>query len=152
MKISRLEGAALLLTAMAVAFTAGWMLRGMGDAPPIRVETQAILTQEEQTLAQPTAEPSAAPTSSPSPTAEPEDAESGNAESSGKVQPGEKIDLNTATAEELQRLPGIGPARAQAIVADREANGPFRIPEDLTRVDGIGEGILQGLIDYVTVE
>ena len=138
MKISRLEGAALLLTAMAVAFTAGWMLRGMGDAPPIRVETQAILTQEEQTLAQPTAEP--------------EDAESGNAESSGKVQPGEKIDLNTATAEALQRLPGIGPARAQAIVADREANGPFRIPEDLTRVDGIGEGILQGLIDYVTVE
>ena len=52
----------------------------------------------------------------------------------------------------MQRLPGIGPARAQAIVADREANGPFRIPEELTRVDGIGEGILQGLIDYVTVE
>ena len=152
MKISRLEGAALLLTAMAVTFTAGWMLRGMGDAPPIRVETQAILTQEVQTLAQSTVEPSAAPASSPSPTAEPEDPGSGDAESSGKVQPGEKINLNTATTEELQRLPGIGPARAQAIVANREANGPFRIPEDLTRVDGIGEGILQGLIDYVTVE
>ena len=65
--------------------------------------------------------------------------------------PAGKVDLNTATAEELMTLPGIGEKRAQAIIADREANGPFRIPEDLTRVDGIGEGILAGLIDQVTV-
>ena len=56
-----------------------------------------------------------------------------------------------APAEELMTLPGIGEKRAADIIADREANGPFRIPEDLTRVSGIGEGILEGLIDLVTV-
>ena len=65
---------------------------------------------------------------------------------------GEVIDLNTASAADLTRLPGIGEKRAQAIVADREANGPFRIPEDLTRVSGIGEGILANIIDSITVE
>ena len=48
-------------------------------------------------------------------------------------------------------LPGIGEKRAADIIADREANGPFRMPEDLTRVSGIGEGILEGLLEYVTV-
>ena len=61
------------------------------------------------------------------------------------------VDLNTASVEELMTLPGIGEKRAADIIADREANGPFRTPEDLTRVSGIGEGILAGLIDLVTV-
>lgn len=64
----------------------------------------------------------------------------------------EKVNINTATAEQLQTLPGIGQTRAEAIVADREANGPYRIPEDLTRVSGIGQGILEGILDYITVE
>ena len=63
-----------------------------------------------------------------------------------------KININTAGLEELQTLPGIGEKRAQAIVDDRETNGPFRIPEDLTRVSGIGEGILANIIDRITVE
>ena len=62
------------------------------------------------------------------------------------------MNLNTATARELETLPGIGEKRAADIVADREANGPFRIAEDITRVKGIGEGTLAGLIDYITVE
>ena len=45
---------------------------------------------------------------------------------------------------------GIGEKRAEDIIAYRQANGPFRIPEELTEVPGIGEGILEGLIDYVT--
>lgn len=48
------------------------------------------------------------------------------------------LDINAASAEALQSLPGIGPALAARIVADREARGPFRTPEDLLRVPGIG--------------
>ena len=48
------------------------------------------------------------------------------------------LNVNTANAEGLQTLPGIGPALAERIVADREARGPFRTPEDLLRVPGIG--------------
>lgn len=49
------------------------------------------------------------------------------------------VNINTATAEELDTLPGVGPSTAAAIIEDREANGPFSSPEDLMRVSGIGE-------------
>ena len=62
------------------------------------------------------------------------------------------IDLNSATKSELMRLPGIGEKRAQAILDHREENGPFTYVEDLREVPGIGEGILAGVIDYVTVK
>lgn len=54
------------------------------------------------------------------------------------------VDLNTADAATLAReLKGVGPARAEAIVAWREANGPFKSPEDLVLVQGIGERVLE---------
>lgn len=49
------------------------------------------------------------------------------------------VNINTATIEELDELPGVGEATARAIVEDREQNGPFSVPEDLMRVSGIGE-------------
>ena len=61
-----------------------------------------------------------------------------------------RVNINTAGLEELTTLPGIGEARAQAILDDREQNGPFRYPEELTRVKGIGEGIRAGLLDQIT--
>ncbi|MGI5962833.1 MAG: ComEA family DNA-binding protein [Lawsonibacter sp.] len=64
---------------------------------------------------------------------------------------GEIIDLNQAQAGDLERLPGIGEKRAQDILAYREAHGPFTSVEELDQVPGIGEGILAGLRDYVTV-
>ena len=60
------------------------------------------------------------------------------------------VDINTAGLEELMALPGIGETRAQAILDDREANGPFRYPEELVRVKGIGEGVLEGFLDQIT--
>ena len=63
---------------------------------------------------------------------------------------GGKVDLNTATAEQLDALPGIGPATAAKIVADRTNNGPFRKVEDLMRVPGIGPAKMDALKDLVT--
>ena len=65
--------------------------------------------------------------------------------------PEERIDLNTASAEELQRLEGIGPVLAEAIVRDREENGRFQSVYDLTRVSGIGEKRLEAILDHVEV-
>lgn len=61
------------------------------------------------------------------------------------------INLNHATAEELQELPGVGPVLAERIAAFREANGGFRSIEELQQVSGIGEKIFAGLEDLVTV-
>lgn len=62
------------------------------------------------------------------------------------------VNVNTADPEQLQTLPGIGPALAQRIVDDRSANGPFLSAEDLLRVSGIGEKTLEDLRPYITVE
>ncbi|AXY42973.1 ComEA family DNA-binding protein [Halomonas sp. JS92-SW72] len=60
------------------------------------------------------------------------------------------INVNTADAELLTELPGIGPAKAAAIIEEREANGPFESAEDLTRVSGIGAGTVANLEDQVS--
>ena len=59
--------------------------------------------------------------------------------------------LNTATAEELETLPNIGPSRAKAIIEYREENGPFARVDDLTSVSGIGTGILESIRDLIEV-
>ncbi|MBT9283646.1 MAG: ComEA family DNA-binding protein, partial [Hydrogenibacillus schlegelii] len=62
-----------------------------------------------------------------------------------------KVNLNTADAALLQTLPGIGPTRAQAIIAYREEHGPFRDVTELKNVSGIGPKTLEQLLPYVTV-
>ena len=65
--------------------------------------------------------------------------------------PGEKIEINTADAIELRRLPGVGKSRAAAIVEDRLVHGPYGAIEDLVRVSGIGEGLMSSLKGYLKV-
>lgn len=57
------------------------------------------------------------------------------------------VSINTATADELDTLPGVGPSTAEAIVEDREQNGPFSALEDLMRVSGIGEKKFENMKD-----
>jgi len=71
--------------------------------------------------------------------------------SSGGAAPGQLVNLNTATASELEALPQVGPVTAQAIVAWRDQNGGFTSVDELLEVDGIGEKTLAQLTPYVTV-
>jgi competence protein ComEA len=64
--------------------------------------------------------------------------------------PAGPLDVNHATAAELETLPGVGPATAAAIVTERDRNGPFATVDDLDRVPGIGPAKLAALTDLVT--
>ena len=61
------------------------------------------------------------------------------------------VNINTADASALETLSGVGSATAQAIISDREQNGPFSTIEDLMRVDGIGEKKFAKLKDSICV-
>lgn len=61
------------------------------------------------------------------------------------------VNINTATAAQLETLPGIGAVKAQAILTYREAYGPFRSVNELTLVKGIGEKTLEKLLPYICV-
>ncbi|MDQ0254329.1 competence protein ComEA [Evansella vedderi] len=63
----------------------------------------------------------------------------------------DRIRINQATPMELTKLPGIGPAKAEAIIRYREENGPFRNVEELVNVPGIGEKTLENIKDLIKV-
>lgn len=69
--------------------------------------------------------------------------------STGSINNGGKIDINTATVDELDKLPGIGRIRAESIVKYREENGAFNSIEDLKNISGIGDGILSKFKDMI---
>ncbi len=101
------------------------------------VESSSSLTYLNPTASQPVKEselPSVSPSSSPEETE------------------GEMIDLNTATQQQLDQLPGIGEKRAAAIIAYREEHGPFTKIEQIMNVPGIGTGIFNNIKPYITVE
>ncbi len=63
-----------------------------------------------------------------------------------------RVNLNRATPQELERLPGVGPALAARIVEHRERHGPFRRPEHLLLVRGISERRLRELRPFITTQ
>lgn len=67
------------------------------------------------------------------------------------MQEEQKIYVNVATKEELEKIPGVGPKKAENIMNYREENGPFQKVEDLLEVDGIGEKSLEKIKDYIIV-
>ena len=73
------------------------------------------------------------------------------AELAAAARPGAPVDLNTATLEQLDGLPGIGPVLAQRILDWRTAHGRFSVVDELGEVSGIGEATLADLRPLVTV-
>lgn len=108
---------AIGVTAIVLALTLGLHLGTAGRVPELRVETET-----------------------PTATAALEPSAGAAAETTGTD---DRIDLNRATAEELQALRGIGPALAERIVAYREEHGPFAKVEELTLVNGISPALLE---------
>lgn len=75
----------------------------------------------------------------------------GEPRSRGKTLRG-KLNLNTATGEQLQLLPGVGPAKSERIVEFRQKHGKFRRIQDLRRVKGFGQKTLKKLTPYLAIE
>lgn len=82
---------------------------------------------------------------------EPVTAPGGPADTGTGTAPGTKVNLNTATSEQLDTLPGVGPVTAKAILDWREENGRFGSVDDLLDVKGIGDATLAELRDLVVV-
>lgn len=129
--ISRYEAAALGLTAAFVLFTAGWFFAGQTESEPYTVTVQQAAVSDASSAAQP---------------------ETADTQQPDSLLEGERIPVNTADVYELDRLPGIGPAKAQAIVEYREEHGPFQSTDQLLEVSGIGQATLEGLLDYITLD
>jgi competence protein ComEA len=96
----------------------------------------------------------AAPAAAPAPVtpaapaaAQPATAAKGKA-AAPKLAPGEKININTASEADLEKLPEIGPVKSKAIIAGR----PYKTPEDIMKVKGIKEGIYGKIKDHITVQ
>ena len=121
--------AVILSAALSLAFAAGLVIWALGDSSPsggegailaLPASSEAILTGGN--------DPNQIPL---------------------ELLPGELIDINSATAEELTVLPGIGQSLAKAIVAYRGENGAFESLEQLMEVPGIGEGRFAAIEDKI---
>jgi competence protein ComEA len=118
------------------------MARPVGDGEQIVVGLAPVSGQP-TALGSSVASGSAPASKPPGPTGPPS--------GSVKPKPGEAVDLNTATVEQLDALPGVGPVTAAAIVAWRQANGKFTSVDQLAEVDGIGPARLDKLRPLVRV-
>lgn len=127
MTLSRLERITIVFTLTVIAFLSGWFLSRQHQAALTFVPAPSPSVGAEEAPA-----PSASTAPSPSAPA--------------------LVNINTADAEQLRTLPGIGAKRAADIIAYREAHGPFAIPEAISDVPGIGTALLEGIIDRITVE
>ena len=116
-------------------------------------QTAGISAQRSDKPAGIAAPAAAEPVKVPSQSAEKPAEPAAGAERSGSQQREStgKIDLNRASAAELEKLPGIGPSKAKAIVEYRANSGPFRSPEDIMKVKGIGPKTYESIKDLIEV-
>ena len=136
MKQRKIELALLLVTVAFLGFCLGLFLgrRHEPDTVTITTDLAAVQPSDEST----------ASSAEEAPQTEPP-------ESTSAAYIAGRLNINTATAEELATLPGIGEKLAQRIVDYREKNGSFSTVEELSNVSGIGEKRLDAIREYITV-
>ena len=127
----------LCLTLLFASFTLGF-LAGRSTAPGDVIITQLPQVTQAPDRAMPVLPPEPAETAAPS-------------QEAASVSSG-LININTATAAQLDTLPGIGPVLAQRIIDYRQANGPFTSLSQLRLVEGIGEKRLANILPLITIE
>ncbi len=132
----------IAVLALAAVFLAGSAMKLWGPAstrtPAHQAFSYAPLDSEFLALARTPGNPATAPRHSPTP-------------KSQMLPALESIELNSATVEELQKLPGIGPALAARIVAYRESHGGFAAADEVSSVRGIGPRTLDRILPFLFV-
>jgi competence protein ComEA len=113
------------------------------DAAPDAINLARLLADGEQIYLPTSDEVAAGTVAGPA-------AATGTGGASASPAGGAVVNINSATAAELETLPGVGPSTAQKIVDDREKNGPFSVPDDLMRVPGIGPKKFEAMRDLVS--
>lgn len=126
------ESGTITLTSDAVRWSAGV---AKGDPPRLRIEAGDPL--------RPRPPPAARKT--------PRDTTPRDADPTSASAVGDRLDINTATVEQLQAVEGVGPAKAAAIVAYRDEHGPFRSMHDVLATPGIGPKTLRGIAERFAV-
>jgi len=137
LKLNTVEKCAIMLTIIFIVLLLGYHFGRESSEAPFTVITERKADRAEVLKGgdAPSVSPSVSPEATGKDSSKPD---------------GTKMNINTATAEELCSLPGIGEVLAERIVEYRRENGDFEFIEDIMEVKGIGEGIFAKIRDHIT--